>query len=305
MQMAHSNASKDIVDQNHILEAVPFESSSQADLPATEDEEPLADRSNLRVFAILAALYVSLFIAALDQLIVATSLPTISAYFDSASGYTWVGSAYLLAQAASAPIWAKLSDIWGRKPILLSAVGLFFASSIVCAASRSMTMLITGRAFQGTAAGGISVLVVIVICDLFSPRYADSYYCCHSPTLLRFLCCQTYSSALSIENAPSTSAPSNSSGAPPPAPAPSSAGCSQKNSPGASAGGSTCPSPAQPLPSCWFSSTCTTRAPASSTACAPSTGPAASASSASPSCSCSALTSAALSFLGTVPRWSA
>ena len=81
-----------------------------------------------------------------------------------------IGSAYLLASAAAGPIWAKLSDIWGRKPILLFAVAQFFVSSALCAGSRSMTMLIVCRAIQGTAGGGLILLVNICISDLFSMR---------------------------------------------------------------------------------------------------------------------------------------
>jgi MFS family permease len=111
-----------------------------------------------------------MFIAALDQTIMATAIPTIAAYFHSSAGYTWIGGAYLLSSAASACIWAKLSDIWGRKPILLLAVAWFFLSSILCAASTSMQMLIAGRALQGVAGGGLLQLVTIIISDLFSVR---------------------------------------------------------------------------------------------------------------------------------------
>jgi len=101
---------------------------------------------------------------------VATAVPTIASDLHSSSGYVWIGGAYLLANAAAGPIWAKLSDIWGRKPVLLSAVALFFVSSIVCAQAVSMRMLIIGRAFQGAAGGGLIQLVVITISDLFSMR---------------------------------------------------------------------------------------------------------------------------------------
>ncbi|KAL8940611.1 MAG: hypothetical protein Q9216_002724 [Gyalolechia sp. 2 TL-2023] len=127
-------------------------------------------RSSLQVAAILLALSLSLFIAALDMTIVATAIPTISADLQSASGYLWIGSAYLLANAAGAPLWAKLSDIWGRKPILLAAVTFFAASSVICALAKNMVMLIVGRALQGTAGGGLLQLVNIVISDIFSMR---------------------------------------------------------------------------------------------------------------------------------------
>lgn len=100
----------------------------------------------------------------------ATAIPSIAAHFHSAAGYTWIGGAYLLANAASACIWAKLSDIWGRQPMLLLAVALFFVSSILCATATSMGGLITGRALQGVAGGGLFQLTTIIISDLFSVR---------------------------------------------------------------------------------------------------------------------------------------
>lgn len=104
--------------------------------------------------------------------IVATAIPTISSELHSASGYLWIGGAYLLANAAGAPVWAKISDIWGRKPILLVAVAMFLGSSIMCALANSMEMLIVARALQGTAGGGLLGLVNIVISDIFSMRQA-------------------------------------------------------------------------------------------------------------------------------------
>ncbi|KAL8933684.1 MAG: hypothetical protein Q9211_005645, partial [Gyalolechia sp. 1 TL-2023] len=117
----------------------------------------------------------SIFIAALDATIVATAIPTISADLESPSGYLWIGSAYLLANAAGAPLWAKFSDIWGRKPILLVAVIFFAASSVICALAKNMVMLIVGRALQGTAGGGVLQLVNIVISDIFSMRKRSLY----------------------------------------------------------------------------------------------------------------------------------
>ncbi|TVY40523.1 MFS-type transporter [Lachnellula occidentalis] len=132
-------------------------------------------RTKLRLYAILSALYLGLFVAALDQTIIAISIPTICADLHSASGYVWVGGAYLLANAASGPIWSKCSDIWGRKPMLLIAVGLFAAASILAALSTSMPMLIAGRALQGTASGGMMQLAIITISDLFSVRERSLY----------------------------------------------------------------------------------------------------------------------------------
>lgn len=131
---------------------------------------PPPRRSKLRITLILAALFLSLFIAALDATIVSTAIPTIVSSLNSPAGYSWIGGAYLIANAAGAPIWAKLSDIWGRKPILLAGVALFMASSVICATAVNMKMLIVGRALQGTAGGGLIMLVNVVISDLFSMR---------------------------------------------------------------------------------------------------------------------------------------
>ncbi|KAK3637858.1 hypothetical protein LTR56_013461 [Elasticomyces elasticus] len=143
---------------------------SAVPMETLELEDMKAPRTKVKLVAILLALYLALFIAALDQTIMATSIPTISAQLHSASGYVWIGSAYLLANAAAGPIWAKFSDIWGRKPALLGAVALFAGASIMAALSVSMRMLIAARALQGTAGGGLLQLVFITISDLFSMR---------------------------------------------------------------------------------------------------------------------------------------
>ena len=127
-------------------------------------------RSKFRITMILIALYLSLFVAALDATIVATAVPKITAELHSAGGYIWIGGAYLIANAAAAPIWVKLSDIWGRKPILLAAVVVFFSSSIICAAAVDMQMLLVGRSLQGAAGGGLICMVNVSISDLFSVR---------------------------------------------------------------------------------------------------------------------------------------
>ncbi|CZR64277.1 related to MFS transporter [Phialocephala subalpina] len=132
-------------------------------------------RNKLRTVAVLIALFLTLFIAALNNTIVATALPTICSQLHSASGYAWIGAAYLLASGASAPIWAKLSDIWGRKPILLLSVAMYFAASILCALAQTMMALIVGRVFQGAAGGGLIQLVNIVLSDMFSLRSRALY----------------------------------------------------------------------------------------------------------------------------------
>jgi MFS family permease len=113
-------------------------------------------------------------VAALDQTIMTTSIPTISHELKSSSGFVWIGGAYLLANAVAAPIWTKISDIWGRKPVLLVIVAWFFFSSIICATAQSMNILIVGRALQGTAGGGLINMVNVILSDLFSLRSENS-----------------------------------------------------------------------------------------------------------------------------------
>lgn len=139
-------------------------------------KDPEAKRTTLETFVIMLCLCASVFLAALDTTIITTALPTISEYFQSSAGYTWIGSAYLLANAASTPIWGKLSDIWGRKPILLCAAGVFLLGSGLAGGSSSIAMLIAARAIQGVGGGGLIILSNICISDLFSMRSRGKYF---------------------------------------------------------------------------------------------------------------------------------
>jgi MFS family permease len=131
-------------------------------------------RSKGKTVALVTALCLALFLAALDTVLITTALPTISIQFNiSDAGYAWVGSAYLLTNAASVPIWGTISNVFGRKPILLLANAIFLAGSLISALSTNLQMLIAGRAVQGLGGGGIVILVNICVGDLFSIRYAD------------------------------------------------------------------------------------------------------------------------------------
>jgi EmrB/QacA subfamily drug resistance transporter len=125
---------------------------------------------------IMGSLCLSVFLAALDQTIIATALPTISDHFKSEAGYTWVGAAYVLGNAASVPSWGKISDIFGRKVIILIAAFLFLVGSTLSATAVSIAMLLIGRSIQGIGGGGLLVLVNIAISDMFSARARGLYY---------------------------------------------------------------------------------------------------------------------------------
>ncbi|KAI5468040.1 major facilitator superfamily domain-containing protein [Mariannaea sp. PMI_226] len=125
---------------------------------------------------VMVSLCACVFLSALEVTIVSTALPTIAAHFASDSGYTWIGTSYVLAHTASTPSWGKISDIWGRKPIILVANVIFFSGSLACALVGNFTAFIAGRAVQGVGAAGMQTMVNICISDLFSQRDRGLYY---------------------------------------------------------------------------------------------------------------------------------
>lgn len=129
------------------------------------------------------ALCLSIFLVALDTVLIPTALPTIALSFHVRDYlYAWIGSAYLLANAASVPFWGKLSDIFGRKYVILTANLIFLAGSIICGVSTNATMLIAGRVVQGLGGGGVVVLVHVCVSDLFAIRYVYAISMCRSCT---------------------------------------------------------------------------------------------------------------------------
>ncbi len=146
-----------------------------------------AARTKAETVVLMLALCMAVFLAALDAVIITTALPTIARDVDATdSGYAWIAAAYLLCNAASVPFWGKVSDIFGRKPILIIANLVFLLGSIVAALATTLTMIIAGRAVQGLGAGGLMALVNITVGDLFSPRYVVLGFL---PFIFPFLLC--------------------------------------------------------------------------------------------------------------------
>ena len=139
--------------------------------PKKEQQPEVATRSKAKTTLIMLSLCIAVFLAAIDTTIITTAVPTISAHYHaSEADYTWIGSSYLLAAAASTPSWGKFSDIWGRKPTILVANVIFFVGSLIAALSVSIKMLLAGRVIQGVGGGGLIILANICISDLFSMR---------------------------------------------------------------------------------------------------------------------------------------
>src|ERR1700686_2163692 len=139
---------------------------------------PLAPRAPLtqsEVRTILMSLMLTMFLAALDQTIVATALPTIGRQFHDVSSLSWVITAYLLASTAVAPVFGTLSDIYGRRAMIIAALSLFIAGSVLCALAPNMPVLILARGLQGLGGGGILPIVQTVISDLVTPRERGQY----------------------------------------------------------------------------------------------------------------------------------
>ena len=125
--------------------------------------------------AIMVAIMLGLFLAALDQTIVGTALPRIVTDLAGNNLYTWVVTVYLLTSTVTVPIYGKLSDIYGRRPLLLIGIGVFLVGSALSGISQSMGELIIFRGLQGLGAGAIFPIALAVIGDLFSPAERGRY----------------------------------------------------------------------------------------------------------------------------------
>ena len=136
---------------------------------------PVTGLSHRRVLVIIGALMLGMFLAALDQTIVSTALPTIVADLHGASHLSWIVVAYLLAATVSTPLWGKLGDQYGRKGFFQAAIIIFLAGSICSGLSHSMIELIAFRAVQGLGGGGLMVGTQAIVGDVVSPRERGRY----------------------------------------------------------------------------------------------------------------------------------
>jgi MFS family permease len=131
------------------------------------DESPVS-RREIRI--VYAGFMVVMALAALDQSIVATALPRIVSDLGGVTRLSWIVTAYVLASTSVMPLYGKLSDQYGRKPLTYAAVLIFLTGSIMSGFAQSMTQLILFRAVQGLGAGGLVPLSQIIIADLVPPR---------------------------------------------------------------------------------------------------------------------------------------
>jgi EmrB/QacA subfamily drug resistance transporter len=128
-----------------------------------------------RVLTIYAGLMVTLLLAALDQTIVATSLPRVVSDLGGLSSYSWVFTAYMLAATVSVPLYGKLGDIHGRRPLILIAIAIFLVGSALCGLAQNMPQLVVFRGIQGLGAGGLIPLAMATVGSIVPPRDRGRY----------------------------------------------------------------------------------------------------------------------------------
>ena len=127
------------------------------------------------IMFVLSGLMMGMLLAALDQTIVSTALKKIVEDFNGLTHYTWVVTAYLLTSTASTPLYGKISDLYGRRPVFQFAIVTFLIGSFAAGAATSMNQLIIFRALQGLGAGGLMALTFVIIGDIVAPRERGRY----------------------------------------------------------------------------------------------------------------------------------
>ncbi|MEO6608109.1 MAG: MDR family MFS transporter [Aestuariivirga sp.] len=142
---------------------------------ATSSAQPASQLSHPEVLRVIFGVVVAMVLAALDQTIVVTALPTIGRNLGNPSYLPWVVTAYLLSSTSVTPLYGKVSDIVGRRKTLLFAIAVFIAGSVACALSPTLLILIIARAVQGLGGGGLISLAQTIIADIVSPKERSRY----------------------------------------------------------------------------------------------------------------------------------
>jgi len=131
--------------------------------------------THAQILTIISGLMLGMFLGALDQTIVSTSIRTIADDLNGLSEQAWVTTAYLITMTITTPIYGKLGDLFGRKKLFMTAITIFIIGSAACAFAQSMPMLAVSRAFQGLGAGGLFTLTLAIVGDIVSPRERARY----------------------------------------------------------------------------------------------------------------------------------
>ncbi|MGZ8177209.1 MDR family MFS transporter [Williamsia sp. SKLECPSW1] len=149
--------------------------STGAATPSAPPSGPSVSLTHRQILTILGGLMIGMFLAALDQTIVSTSIRTIADDLNGYSEQAWVTTAYLITSTLATPIYGKLSDMYGRKPFFMAAISIFVVGSLLCSTATSMYELAGLRALQGIGAGGLFSLALTIIGDIVAPRERAKY----------------------------------------------------------------------------------------------------------------------------------
>lgn len=128
-----------------------------------------------QILRVLSGILLCIFLAAIDQTVVIPAVPAIAADLNGFQHLAWIVSAYLLTSTAATPIYGKLSDIYGRRVLLLVGLVVFAISSVLCAMAGSLGQLVVARALQGIGGAGLMAMAQAAIADVVSPRERGRY----------------------------------------------------------------------------------------------------------------------------------
>src|SRR5438105_10653135 len=134
-----------------------------------------SNQNQTSIRAVFGALFLALWLAALDQTVVSTALPTMVGELGGLAFLSWVVTAYLLTSTVVTPLYGKFGDLYGRKIVLQMAIIVFLVGSALCGLAQNMLELIAFRALAGIGGGGLIVVTMAVIGDLIPPRERGRY----------------------------------------------------------------------------------------------------------------------------------
>ena len=149
--------------------------SAPSAVPKQADGLATGEYSHRQIMVILSGLMLGMFLAALDQTVVSTSIYKIGQSLHGLTAQAWVTTAFLITSTIATPLYGKLSDMYGRKPFFLAAIAIFIVGSAACSFATSMYMLAGFRAFQGLGAGGLFTLALAITGDIIPPRQRAKY----------------------------------------------------------------------------------------------------------------------------------
>ncbi|MCW2802968.1 MAG: putative drug resistance transporter [Propionibacteriaceae bacterium] len=155
-----------------LVEDTPSKQPTTASAPAPAEGEFL---SHKQILVVMGGLMAGMFLAALDQSIVGVALPKITSELGGLDKLSWVVTAYLLTSTAATPLWGKISDLLGRRPVYQAAIVVFLVGSVICGFAPNIEVMIIGRAIQGLGGGGLMSLALAVIGDVIPPRERGKY----------------------------------------------------------------------------------------------------------------------------------